>query len=89
MLHTNQSEGVAFIRAMRNLSRGTSEDIQMNIYGKRSVQILINEHWKRTYIYIIAFLFVPYVVMLVIYSIWSNFTLQGTSEWAVEAGGSF
>jgi len=88
LLHTKGTEGIAFIRAMRNLSKNTAEDIQMNIYGKRSVQIVINEHWGRTYYLIIAFLFIPYVGMLIIYSIWSNFTLQGTSDWAVEAGPS-
>ena len=71
---------------MRRLSRTTAEDIQMNIYGKRSVQIVINEHWDRTYIYIIAFLFVPYIAMLIVYTIWANFSLQKTEEWTVEYG---
>lgn len=58
----------------------------MEIFGKRSVQIVINEHWDRTYIYIIAFLFVPYIAMLFVYTVWANFTLQGTYEWTVEYG---
>lgn len=73
-LHTKSDEGVKFIKAMRGLSN-VAQEIQLNIYSKRSVQILINEHWRRTYRYIIAFLFAPYVAMLILYSLWSNFTI--------------
>lgn len=50
---------------------------------------MINEHWGRTNKWIILFLFVPYIIMLIVYTFWSNYTLQGASDWAVEAGTLF
>lgn len=56
--------------------------MQFKIYDKRAIQILINEHWIRAKISINIFLFMPYLVMLTLYSIWSNAILHENQPWA-------
>lgn len=48
LIHTNSNEGFNFMLAMKELSYNASNDLLLNIYSKRSVQIVISEHWERT-----------------------------------------
>ena len=85
LLHLPSEDGFAFINALSDIKSGEN----LEIYSKRSIQILINSHWERQQWKLHALLFAPFLVMLTVYCIWSNFSLHPEEsvegeEWSLE-----
>ena len=68
MLHNLDDSGFALISSLcRN------DDIQ--VYGSKAVQKIINFHWETVQRKINVYLLVPYAIQLCVFFLWSNFVL--------------
>lgn len=61
----------------------------LDIYSKRSVQILINEHWNRAAVKLHFLETIPYIITLVFFTLWSNWRLKNYNKHSEEESVSF
>jgi hypothetical protein len=71
-LHIESDAGLRFILAMND------DDIDVSLYSFKSIQMLINFHWKQMQTKIYLLKIIPFAMMLVVFWIWSNIILQNS-----------
>ena len=68
MLHLHTEEGMDFMEALK-------ENGSIEIFGKSSVQILVDEQWDRWNFFNNWFRMIPIVLQLITFWLWSNVLL--------------
>ena len=61
----------------------------LDIYSKRSVQILINEHWHRAAVKLHFLETIPYIITIVFFTLWSNWVLKNRNEHTADESVAF
>lgn len=69
-LHTESEAGLRFISAMAD------DDIDVSLFSFKTIQMLVNFHWKQMQTKIYCLKIVPYTIMLVVFWVWSNIIIQ-------------
>lgn len=68
-LHKNSKNAYLFVEALRDIQ-------DVGIFGYFPIQALINYHWAKSRVSLMSATFLPYLILLVFYTIWVFVELQ-------------